>query len=227
MRLRETAIHWMDGTPAHDRARFRRLANLVASCFDSCLDDLDTEHVGKVNTALWSRRGKLDYTVTPERNDRNDTVVTVDRAVDPADLLARTDAELLDAVLAIHLDTLVHVAERRGWEAERLLRAADCVRSSGWEAGVVLPEKVSPHRADLVAHAGGRVDIHGGRAFLAVHDRSGRELQRVETEVPADWHSLRAALYKIVWADPGTVELQPRQRAGVGLGPRLRINVAP
>jgi hypothetical protein len=225
MRLRETAIHWRDGTPEHDRARFRRLANLVASCFDSCFDGLETEHVGKVNTALWSRRGERNYTVTPERNDRDDTVVTVDRAVDPADLLARTDAEMLDALLAVHLDTLVHLAERRGWDTEPFLRAADCVRSSGWEAGVLLPEKVSPYRRDLVAQAGGTVDIHGGRAFLAVHDRSGRELQRVETGVPADWHSLRAALYKIAWADPETVELQPRQRAGVDLGPRLRINV--
>jgi hypothetical protein len=186
---------------------------------------LETEYVGKVNTALWSRRGELEYTVTPERNDRGDTVVTVDRPVDPADLLVRTDAEMLDALLAIHLDTLVHVAERRGWDTELFLLAADCVRSNGWEARVLLPEKVSPYRRDMVARAGGTVDIHGGRAFLAVHDHSGRELRRVETGVPADWHSLRAALHKIAWTDPETVELQPRQRAGVDLGPRLRINV--
>ncbi|MFD2094281.1 hypothetical protein [Blastococcus deserti] len=179
-----------------------------------------------MNTALWSRRSELDYTVTPQRNNGDDTVVTVDRAADLADLLARTAAELLDALLAIHLDTLVHLAERRGWDTELLLRAADCVRSSGWEARVLLPEKISPYRRDLVARAGGTVDAHGGRAFLAIHDRSGSELQRVEAEVPADWHSLRAALYRIAWADPETVELQPRQRAGLDLGPRLKINVS-
>jgi len=32
-------------------------------------------------------------------------------------------------------------------------------------------------------------------------------------------------LFKIVWSDPETVELQPRQRACVDLGPHLKINL--
>lgn len=225
MRLRETAIHWMDGTPAHDRPRFRRLANLVTTCFDSCFTGLETEYVGKVNTALWSKSNKQDFTVIPERNDRDDTVVTVERAVDPADLLAGSDAEALGALLDIHVDTLLHLAERRGWGPQPFLLAADCVRSGGWQVRASLPEKASRFRRDLVARAGGIVDVNGGRVHLAVHERSGRELHRVKSEGPVDWHDLRAALYKITWMDHQTVELQPRQRAGVDLGPRLRISI--
>ncbi|WP_142023913.1 hypothetical protein [Blastococcus colisei] len=44
-------------------------------------------------------------------------------------------------------------------------------------------------------------------------------------DVPADWHGLRAALHRVAWVDARTAELQPRQRAGVDLGPRLQISL--
>jgi hypothetical protein len=57
--------------------------------------------------------------------------------------------------------------------------------------------------------------------WLSVHDRSGHELRSVEADVATDWHGLRAALSQITWVDPHTVELRPRQRAGIDLGPRF------
>ncbi|WP_284490590.1 hypothetical protein [Blastococcus capsensis] len=216
----------MDGSPGDDRPRFRRLANLATSCFDSCFEGLETEYVGKVNTALWSRPRNQAYTVVPEQNDRDDTIVTVGRALDPTELLDRGDDEVLAALLDIHLDALRQLAQQRGWSSEPFSRAADCVRRGGWEAQASIPEKVNRFSKDLVAWAGGLIDASGGRIYLAVRDQSsGVELQRVEQDVPADWHGLRAALHKVAWIDARTVELQPRQRAGVDLGPRLQINL--
>lgn len=116
MRLRETAIHWLDGTPAHDRARFRHLTNLVASCFDACLEPVQTDFVVKVNTVLRSTPTWPDLTVIPVRNDKEDTVVGVERAIDPAEVLSGTDDEVLAAVLRIHVESLVHLASARGWD---------------------------------------------------------------------------------------------------------------
>jgi len=57
----------MDGQPEHDRARFRHLANLVAGCFDYCLEPIETDYVGKVVTELWSRPRRSDLAASPDR----------------------------------------------------------------------------------------------------------------------------------------------------------------
>lgn len=84
-------MHWGDGTPQDDRERFRRLANVVSSCFDSCFAGLQTEYVAKVAVLLSSRPLHPDHDVNPERNNRDVTVVMVESAYDPAGLLSRGD----------------------------------------------------------------------------------------------------------------------------------------
>jgi hypothetical protein len=107
MWLRETALDWMDGTPADDRPRFRRLAQVVHSCFDSCFEGLQTDYVGKVAIGLWSRPVHPDLFVNPKENDREVTVVMVERAYDAARLLTRSDEEALEALLQVHVDSLL------------------------------------------------------------------------------------------------------------------------
>lgn len=216
-------MQWMDGTPADDRDRFRWLANVVFSCFDSCFEGLETEYVGKVNTSLWSRPRQPDYTVSPERNDRDLTVASVERACDPAGLLAGTDDQVLDELLRHHLESLLHLARLRGWDTEPFLRAGECVRRSGFVAQASLPDARGRYRRDVTARAWGVISAAEKRMYLAVQDLSGRELRRVDAPTRGDWHTLRAGLHKIAWLDRHTVELQPRQRAGIDLGPRLRI----
>ena len=225
MWLRETAIAWMDGTPSDDRERFRSLANVVFSCFDSCLEDLQTDYVGKIVTELWSHPRQPDATVSPDRNDKDLTVASVSRACDAAELMAQSDDEVLAELLRLHLESLLHLAELRGWDKAPFLRAAECVRLSGFVAEASLPNKKSRFRRDLTARAWGVINAVDRRVYLAVHDQSGHELRRVEAPLRGDWHTLRAGLHKIVCLDGHSVELQPRQRAGIDLGPRLRIQV--
>lgn len=223
MRLRETAIHWLDGTPEHDRARFRHLTNLVASCFDACLEPVQTDFVAKVNTVLRSTPTWPDLTVIPVRNDKEDTVVGVERAIDPAEVLSGTDDEVLAAVLRIHVESLVHLASARGWDPQPFVRAGDCVLASGYEIRASLSDKVNRFQRDIVARAWGVIDRESGRITLAVYDSTGRELKRTETSFPPSWDLLQNGLHKIAWTDRRSVELQPRQRGGIDVGPRLTV----
>ncbi len=225
MRLRETAIHWLDGTPAHDRARFRRLTSLVSSCVDACLEPVQTDFVAKVNTVLRSHPAWPDLTVLPVRNDREDTVVGVERAIDPAELLALTDDHVLAVVLRIHVESLVHLASARGWDPQPFLRAQDRVVSGGFEIRTTLPDKVNRFQRDVVARAWGVIDRESGRITLAVYDGTGRELDRAEAAFLPSGDLMTNALHRIAWTDRRTVEVQPRQRLGIDLGPRLRVEI--
>lgn len=153
MWLRETSIVWMDGTPSDDRERFRSLANVVFSFFDSCLEDLQTDYVGKIVTELWSHPRVPDASVSPERNDKDLTVVSISRACDVAELMAESDDEVLAELLRLHLESLLHVAELRGMDMGPFLRADERVGVSGFVAEASLPNKMSRFRRDLTARA--------------------------------------------------------------------------
>lgn len=130
---------------------------------------------------------------------------------------------MLEQLLSRHLESLLHSARRRDWDTAPFSAAAERVRDSGFVAGASLPGVRGRYRRDLTAHAWGVISALDKRMHLAVRDQSGRELHRVDAPAHGDWHSLRAGLHKVSWLDKHTVELQPRQRDGRDLGPRLRI----
>lgn len=229
MILNQTQIKWRDDMtpdnsfwPDVQKGAFQRDALLVYSCFDAAFTGIQTDFVRKVVTLLVSRSRGSGITLNPLQNDRDLTVVMVHRPWMATGTVARASGVTLNELLDLHEECLLYVCGQRGWATEPIHQAAEHVRNNGWSVQADLPDKRNRSR-DKIARCWGTLDESGSRVHLQVVSPTGEVLAQKSRRMLGDWHDLRCSLGKLVWADDGALQLEPRTRAGLAAGPRMRI----
>jgi len=220
VKLRETQLSLVPSLSC-DQALFNRLASPLTSLYDAHLRDVETDYVSKVAVIIDAGRPERLFSVNPQLNNRDVTVALVSTGMDctslARDLLFERAVRLLDQ----HVAALCWLADQRGWSRQPFLSAQQAIVRSRFclhEEHTKSAPRTKGYRARMVRH----LDLE--QAFIelqVVAAGDGEVVGRERCDVPSEWRELRARSDKIVWISSSRVELRPRQRLDLDVGPTL------
>jgi hypothetical protein len=215
--LRETAIVPMDVPDVAGRRLLRASGNRVASAFDAALTTFDTGPVQKVVVALWATRGPSADSALPERLTRDDDVIEVGRAFDPARLTGLDTEARAQQLLAVHHEAVLALCRRYRWDSD----GVDAARAAAEGSGII-----ARRRLDQIAHRSGKwaaeaegwVDDEGLHLILRVVDpAAGTVLREASSDLSGGWHELRGVLHAVAWRGK-VATINPLRRAAAITG---------
>jgi len=220
VKLRETQLVLAPSLSC-DLALFNHLAIPLTSLYDAHLRDIETDYVSKVAVIIDARRPESPRSVSPQVNNRDVTVALVTTGMDCTSMAREPLFERAVGLLDQHVAALCWLADLRGWSQQPLLSAQHAIVRSRFrlhEEHAKSAPRTKDYRARMVRH----LDLE--QAFIelqVVAAGDGEVLGRERCDVPSEWRELGARSDKIVWTSSSRVELRPRRRLDLDVGPTL------